>query len=158
MTCSSTGSLLSTSILPSGTSQASSTSRLQFLFPWADRFTSYRSHSFRFPWGGTPRQRWQHSHLRGLFKRRHDQGVSDSQLHDFWHSIVDGPYSTSLVESSIRDPLIRYIHRLLACTLIGRRSGIEKCSQLDLFCLYCIVGRREANLASILISSIAKGL
>ncbi|KAI3744489.1 hypothetical protein L1987_57571 [Smallanthus sonchifolius] len=82
---------------------------------------------------------------------------TEAGLRDFWNSIADGPYSSSLVESSIRDPIIRYIHRILACTLIGRRSGIEKCSQLDLFRLYCIVGRREANLASILISSIARG-
>ena len=94
--------------------------------------------------------------LRAVIREPHALGVTDSQLAAFWMRIADSAYSTSAVESSIRDPFLRYIHRVLASTLIGRKSGAEKCNQLDVFCLYCIHEGRPANIATILLTSFTR--
>ncbi|KAD2806207.1 hypothetical protein E3N88_39584 [Mikania micrantha] len=85
-----------------------------------------------------------------------DLGITERQLEEFWTSIADGPFTSAIIESSIRDPLIRYVHRMVSCTLIGRRAGAEKCNQLYLFCMYSMISRRPANLACILLSSFVR--
>ncbi|KAD4584927.1 hypothetical protein E3N88_22528 [Mikania micrantha] len=94
--------------------------------------------------------------LRAVVREPSDLGITERQLEEFWTSIADGPFTSAIIESSIRDPLIRYVHRMVSCTLIGRRAGAEKCNQLDLFCMYSMISRRPANLACILLSSFAR--
>ncbi|KAD5802902.1 hypothetical protein E3N88_14262 [Mikania micrantha] len=94
--------------------------------------------------------------LRAVVREPSDLGITERQLEEFWSSIADGPFTSAIIESSIRDPLIRYVHRMVSCTLIGRRAGVEKCNQLDLLCMYSMISRRPANLACILLSSFAR--
>ncbi|KAL8199730.1 hypothetical protein R6Q57_013298 [Mikania cordata] len=94
--------------------------------------------------------------LRAVVREPIDQGITERQLEEFWMSIADGPFTSAIIESSIRDPLIRYVHRMVSCTLIGRRAGAEKCNQLDLLCMYNMISSRPANLACILLSSFAR--
>ncbi|KAL8229653.1 hypothetical protein R6Q57_014553 [Mikania cordata] len=96
--------------------------------------------------------------LRAVVREPNDLGITERQLGEFWMSIADRAFTSGIVESSIRDPLIRYIHRMVSCTLIGRRAGAEKCNQLDLFCMYSMISHRPANLACILLSSFARVL
>ncbi|KAL8239647.1 hypothetical protein R6Q59_016214 [Mikania micrantha] len=96
------------------------------------------------------------SSLRGAAKKNRDFCISDVDLSEFWATIADSPFSTSMLESDIRDPILRYIHRVLACTLIGRSSEEEKVNWIDLFCLYCMVTEREANVACVLATSLAR--
>ncbi|KAL8223230.1 hypothetical protein R6Q57_020629 [Mikania cordata] len=65
------------------------------------------------------------SSLRGATKKNRDFCLFEVDLSEFWATIADSPFSTSMLESDIRDPLLRYIHRVLECTLVGlgrRRS------------------------------------
>ncbi|KAD3640814.1 hypothetical protein E3N88_30037 [Mikania micrantha] len=94
--------------------------------------------------------------LRGATKKDRDFCLSEVDLSEFWATIADAPFSTSMLESNIRDPLLRYIHRVLACTVVGRSSGEEKVNWIDLFCLYCMVTGREANVACVLATSLAR--
>ncbi|KAL8224280.1 hypothetical protein R6Q57_019755 [Mikania cordata] len=66
------------------------------------------------------------SSLRGATKKNRDFCISDVDLSEFWATIADSPLSTSMLESGIRDPILRYVHRVLACTVVGRSSGEEK--------------------------------
>ena len=50
------------------------------------------------------------------------------------------------------------IHKILAHTIIARYSGGDKCNRIDIFCLYCMIERREANLATVLLSSFQRGV
>ncbi|KAL8231561.1 hypothetical protein R6Q57_001339 [Mikania cordata] len=85
--------------------------------------------------------------LRAVVKEPSDLGIMERQLGMFWMSIADGAFTSGIVESSIRDPLIRYIHRMVSCTLFGHWAGAEKCNQLDLFCMYSMISHRPANLS-----------
>ncbi|KAD5318069.1 hypothetical protein E3N88_18015 [Mikania micrantha] len=106
--------------------------------------------------GGVPKIEGFAQSLRAVVREPSDLGITERQLWEFWMSIADGAFTSVIVESLIRDPLIRYIHRMVSCTLIGRRAGAEKCNQLDLFCMYNMISRRPANLACILLSSFAR--
>ncbi|KAD7478312.1 hypothetical protein E3N88_01448 [Mikania micrantha] len=89
-------------------------------------------------------------------KKDRDFCLSEVDLSEFCATIADAPFSTSMLESNIRDPLLRYIHRVLACIVVGRSSGEEKVNWIDLFCLYCMVTGREANVACVLATSLAR--
>ncbi|KAL8224011.1 hypothetical protein R6Q57_019486 [Mikania cordata] len=94
--------------------------------------------------------------LRGASKKNRDFCLSEVDLSEFWGTIYDSPFSTNMVEFEIRDPVLRYIHRVLACTVMGRYSGEEKVNWIDLFCLYCMVRMREDNLSCVLAQSFAR--
>src|ERR1043165_1245811 len=48
--------------------------------------------------------------------------------------------------SNIRDPVIRYIHRLVTWSIAGRCNCNERVQQIDLFYLYCILRGRPVAL------------
>ncbi|KAL8246518.1 hypothetical protein R6Q59_007734 [Mikania micrantha] len=51
-----------------------------------------------------------------------------------WCSVIgDEPFVNKAHASSIRDPLHRYLHRCIACTITGRRLSQEWVTQKDLF-------------------------
>ncbi|KAL8233618.1 hypothetical protein R6Q59_019718 [Mikania micrantha] len=58
--------------------------------------------------------------LRNASKKNMEFCLSDVDLREFWGTIADSPFSTSMVESEIRDPVLRYMHRVLACTVVLR--------------------------------------
>ncbi|KAJ0431186.1 hypothetical protein HanIR_Chr17g0845661 [Helianthus annuus] len=94
--------------------------------------------------------------LRQVVKERQDFCVLKEELERFWRMIAISPFSNNMVASDIRDPLYRFVHKILEATLIGRHEGDNKVNQHSLFCLMCMVERRPANLASILAWSLVR--
>ncbi|KAM0006237.1 hypothetical protein Hdeb2414_s0008g00286651 [Helianthus debilis subsp. tardiflorus] len=64
--------------------------------------------------------------LRGITVNREDYYVMEEELSEFWLTIADSAWSTRAVASSIQDPFVRYIHRIIACTVMGRKGGEDK--------------------------------
>ncbi|KAJ0845821.1 hypothetical protein HanRHA438_Chr15g0717971 [Helianthus annuus] len=93
--------------------------------------------------------------LRYVVKEEKEFCVMAGDLQRFWATIATTPYSSNMVASDIRDQLYRFVHKILAATLIGRYEG-DKVNQHSLFCLMCMVEMRPANLASILAWSLAR--
>ncbi|KAJ0430957.1 hypothetical protein HanRHA438_Chr17g0839181 [Helianthus annuus] len=93
---------------------------------------------------------------RQVVKEEHDYCVLKEELARFWRTIAISPFSNNMVASDIRDPVYRFVHKILASTLIGRHEGDNKVNQHSLFCLMCMVERRPANLVSILAWSLVR--
>jgi hypothetical protein len=93
---------------------------------------------------------------RGIFTTDALPGVTTAQLEEFWLTIADHPFFFSIPASHIRDLVFRFLHRIVACTILGRYMGIEKVSHIDLFVLYYLFQRRLVNLASVLIISASR--
>ncbi|KAD5508382.1 hypothetical protein E3N88_16085 [Mikania micrantha] len=94
--------------------------------------------------------------LLGVSRAARPEHVTEDEMTAFWSTIAIPPHTDRRLATQIRDPLLRYIHRILTSTLIPRHSGKDKVSYFDLFCLYCLHGRRPANLATILLTSFAR--
>lgn len=75
---------------------------------------------------------------------------------EFWLTMAQLGQSCTVVESSIRDPTHCYLHRVVACPLVGRHSGNEKCSNADLICMISMLTSREANIATLLLASFSQ--
>ncbi|XP_076907764.1 uncharacterized protein LOC143564343 [Bidens hawaiensis] len=83
--------------------------------------------------------------------------ITSTDLAAFRSTIAEGPHASNAVSSAIRDPVHRYIHIVITSTFVGRQSGHDKCSNLDLMCLYSIIGQHDVNLATLLLSSMGRG-
>ncbi|KAL8199990.1 hypothetical protein R6Q57_011329 [Mikania cordata] len=94
--------------------------------------------------------------LRGSARAATPGYIKEEDLSSFWRTISTQPNTDRRLASQIRDPFLRYIHRIVGSTLIPRNSGNDMVSSFDLFCLYCIQGRHPANLDTILITSFAR--
>ncbi|MFS7912608.1 hypothetical protein Hanom_Chr02g00131951 [Helianthus anomalus] len=88
--------------------------------------------------------------LRGVVKKRQDHCVLKEDLARFWRTIAISPFSNNMVASDIRDPLYRFVHKILAAMLIGMHEGDNKVNRHNLFFLMCMVESRPTNLASVL--------
>ncbi|KAD2392998.1 hypothetical protein E3N88_39975 [Mikania micrantha] len=64
--------------------------------------------------------------LRGSARAAMPGFVADDDLSAFWGTISTQPNTDRRLVSQIRDPFLRYIHRILGSTLIPRRSGMDK--------------------------------
>ncbi|KAL8216177.1 hypothetical protein R6Q57_023014 [Mikania cordata] len=95
-------------------------------------------------------------HLRGFTRAARVGYVTEDDLSAYWRTISTHPRTDRRLATQIRDPFIKYIHRILGCTLIPRHFGKEKVNYFDLLCLYSIQGRHSANLATILLTSLAR--
>ncbi|KAL8204993.1 hypothetical protein R6Q57_010616 [Mikania cordata] len=74
--------------------------------------------------------------------------IDDATLRAWWPLIADDPFvGTKARVSRIRDPLIRYMHRLIATSIAGRGRSREWCTLQDLFYLYCLITGRTCQLA-----------
>ncbi|KAM0070962.1 hypothetical protein Hdeb2414_s0001g00019411 [Helianthus debilis subsp. tardiflorus] len=94
--------------------------------------------------------------LRQVVKEEKDYCVLKEELARFWRAIAISPFSNNMVASDIRDPVYRFVHKILVSTLIGRHEWDNKVNQHSLFCLMCMVERRPAYLASILAWSLVR--
>ncbi|KAL8254456.1 hypothetical protein R6Q59_032677 [Mikania micrantha] len=70
----------------------------------------------------------------------------EAVLVDWWSVIGDEPFVNKARASSIRDPLHRYLHRCIACTITSRRLSQEWVTQKDLFFMYCLITGAAATL------------
>src|ERR1043165_9116028 len=57
--------------------------------------------------------------LRGSYKKKRSSSILTRDLKEFWRTIAVGEFGNNVTESRIRDPVIRFIHRILACTLVA---------------------------------------
>ncbi|KAL8216770.1 hypothetical protein R6Q57_023607 [Mikania cordata] len=74
--------------------------------------------------------------------------IDDATLRAWWPLIADDPFAgTKARVSRIRDPLIRYMHRLIATSIAGHGRSREWCTLQDLFYLYCLVTGHTCQLA-----------
>ncbi|KAL8232265.1 hypothetical protein R6Q57_002043, partial [Mikania cordata] len=71
----------------------------------------------------------------------------DDVIASWWPQISDSPWFGKARVSTMRDPLHRYIHRVLAYTIVGRNQSQEWCTQTDLFYLHSILSPASSNLA-----------
>ncbi|KAL8192567.1 hypothetical protein R6Q57_027752 [Mikania cordata] len=81
-----------------------------------------------------------------------DAAVDEDEavLTDWWPVIGDAPFVNKARVSRIRDPLHRYLHRCISCTITRRRLSQEWVTQKDLFFMYCLISRHSCNLAWLL--------
>ncbi|KAF5814804.1 hypothetical protein HanXRQr2_Chr03g0115241 [Helianthus annuus] len=69
-------------------------------------------------------------------------------LISFWRAISRAPFGKSWQKATtIRDPLYRYLHHVIASTIVPRGSSKEKVNLSDLFFLYCLLRRQPCDLA-----------
>ncbi|KAL8223930.1 hypothetical protein R6Q57_019405 [Mikania cordata] len=73
--------------------------------------------------------------------------ADDAVVSAWWPRIGDEPFVRAARVTRIRDPLIRYLHRVIASSITGRGMSQEWCTSQDLFFLYCILSRRSCNVA-----------
>ncbi|KAD7479730.1 hypothetical protein E3N88_02866 [Mikania micrantha] len=71
----------------------------------------------------------------------------DDVIASWWPQISDSPLLDKARVSTMRDPLHRYIHMVLAYTIVGRKQSLEWCMQTDLIYLHSILTHASCNLA-----------
>ncbi|KAF5808039.1 hypothetical protein HanXRQr2_Chr04g0140881 [Helianthus annuus] len=70
-------------------------------------------------------------------------------LISFWRAISRVPFGKSWQKATtIVDPLYRYLHQVIASTIVPRGSSKEKVNLSDLFFLYCLLRRQLCDLAA----------
>lgn len=63
---------------------------------------------------------------------------SDMRCVTFWPTIRDGVYTSTTGAASIRDPIVRLVHRCITYSLSGRHGTTHRVTASDLFYLYTI--------------------
>ena len=86
--------------------------------------------------------------LRVVFNYNRPKSLGPTELGEFWGSISTQSFAHTNLISSVRDPIYRYILKMLATTVVARKSGENKANWLDIFALMCMVEKRNWNLAS----------
>ncbi|KAF5774746.1 hypothetical protein HanXRQr2_Chr13g0604181 [Helianthus annuus] len=70
-------------------------------------------------------------------------------LISFWRVISRAPFGKSWQKATtIKDPLYRYLHHVIASTIVPRGSSKENVNLSDLFFLYCLLRRQPCDLAA----------
>ncbi|KAJ0810030.1 hypothetical protein HanPI659440_Chr01g0022001 [Helianthus annuus] len=95
--------------------------------------------------------------LRGAYSQPRDYGVGATELRNFWKTISDHPFAVTNLITSVRNPIYRYVLKILSTTLVGRKSGENKANWIELFILMCSVENKEMNLATVLADSFSRG-
>jgi hypothetical protein len=65
-------------------------------------------------------------------------GLADAQRL-WWPTIGEHAFGGGSRVSNIRDPLYRYMHRMIATSIAGRGKGTERVTAIDLFYLRCLL-------------------
>ncbi|MFS7931018.1 hypothetical protein Hanom_Chr04g00351041 [Helianthus anomalus] len=94
--------------------------------------------------------------FRGAYTKARDYGVGATELREFWSTISDHPFATTNLITSVRNPVYRYVLKILSTTLIGRKSGENKANWIELYVLMCRVQNREMNMATVLADSFSR--
>ncbi|KAJ0706351.1 hypothetical protein HanLR1_Chr09g0306001 [Helianthus annuus] len=95
--------------------------------------------------------------LRGAYSTDREYSVGAAELHRFWSTISDHPFTSMNLITSVLNPVYRYVLKILSTTLVGQKSGENKANWIELFILMCRVERREMNLATVLAASFSRG-
>ncbi|KAJ0875955.1 hypothetical protein HanPSC8_Chr11g0482841 [Helianthus annuus] len=86
--------------------------------------------------------------LRGVYNHPRPNCLDPADLARFWDTIATQPFAQTKLITSVRDPIHRYILKVLATTVVARKSGENKANWLDIFALMCMVEKRNWNLVS----------
>ncbi|KAJ0615695.1 hypothetical protein HanIR_Chr02g0082141 [Helianthus annuus] len=97
------------------------------------------------------------TYLRGAYNKPRDYSVGGAELKEFWGTISNCTFSSTNLITSVRNPVYRYVLKILSTTLVGRKSGENKANWIELFILMCRVQGEEMNLATILADSLSRG-
>ncbi|KAK1432117.1 hypothetical protein QVD17_09008 [Tagetes erecta] len=128
----------------------------QFSFPSRDIYR--KRHGVRFRLGGTWRKMSvaEFAQRMGLYTESELQTELFDGLHDFrsdfekagfWEEVASGPYAARTAKATkLRDPLHRFIHRVLVGTICLRGDSVGNVSTRDLFFLFCFIRRENINL------------
>ncbi|XP_035831085.1 uncharacterized protein LOC118480390 [Helianthus annuus] len=96
------------------------------------------------------------TYLRGAYNKPRDCSVGGTELKEFWKTISNRPFGSTNLITSVRNPVYRYVLKILSTTLVGRKSGENKANWIELFILMCRVQGKEINLATILADSFSR--
>ncbi|KAL8239381.1 hypothetical protein R6Q59_015948 [Mikania micrantha] len=122
---------------------------------WRDRRASARRGGSARRFRGDGSSIWPSCHLTGRSQREtvtplYTKGITeidDATFRAWWPHIADDLFAgTKARVSRIRDPLIRYMHLLIATSIAGRGRSREWCMSQDLFYLYCLITGRTCQL------------
>ncbi|KAJ0569925.1 hypothetical protein HanHA300_Chr05g0172161 [Helianthus annuus] len=83
--------------------------------------------------------------LRGVFNHPRPKCLNSVDLERFWDTIASQPFSRTNLITSVRDPIYRYILKMLATIVVARKSGENKANWLD-FCIDVHGGEAELEL------------
>ncbi|KAJ0791903.1 hypothetical protein HanOQP8_Chr01g0011221 [Helianthus annuus] len=61
--------------------------------------------------------------LRGAYTTVRKNSVGGAELRNFWKTISDHPFIVTNLITSVRNPVYRYVLKILSTTLVGRKSG-----------------------------------
>ncbi|KAJ0438188.1 hypothetical protein HanHA300_Chr16g0611091 [Helianthus annuus] len=64
--------------------------------------------------------------LQGAYSTARDYSVGSTELREFWKTISDHPFAVTNLITSVRNPVYRYVLKILSTTLVGRKSGENK--------------------------------
>ncbi|KAF5794624.1 hypothetical protein HanXRQr2_Chr08g0330181 [Helianthus annuus] len=95
--------------------------------------------------------------LRGANSTVREHSVGGAELRNFRKTISDHPFTVTNLITSVRNPVYRYVLKILSTTLVGRKSGENKANWIELFVLMCRVENWEMNLATVLADSFSRG-
>ncbi|KAJ0670111.1 hypothetical protein HanOQP8_Chr13g0470421 [Helianthus annuus] len=95
--------------------------------------------------------------LRGAYSIDREYSVGAAELLRFWSTISDHPFAVTNLITLVRNPVYRYVSKILSTTLVGRKLGENKANWIEVFILMCRVERREMNLATVLAASFSRG-
>ncbi|KAJ0785543.1 hypothetical protein HanOQP8_Chr02g0044401 [Helianthus annuus] len=95
--------------------------------------------------------------LRAAYSTARDHSVGGAELRNFWKTISDHPFTVTSLLTSVRNPVYRYVLKILSTTLVCRKLGENKANWIELFILMCRVENREMNLATVLADSFSRG-
>ncbi|MFS7914701.1 hypothetical protein Hanom_Chr02g00156591 [Helianthus anomalus] len=77
------------------------------------------------------------TYLRGAYSECRDCSVGKAELNKFWNMISNREFGQTNLITSVRNPVYRYVLKILSMTLMGRKSGENKANWLELFILMC---------------------
>ncbi|KAF5796655.1 hypothetical protein HanXRQr2_Chr08g0354281 [Helianthus annuus] len=86
-----------------------------------------------------------------------EYSVGAAELRRFWSTISDHPFALTNLITLVRNPVYRYVLKILSTTLVGRKSGENKANWIEIFILMCRVENREMNLATMLAAYFSRG-
>ncbi|KAF5810960.1 hypothetical protein HanXRQr2_Chr04g0175841 [Helianthus annuus] len=95
--------------------------------------------------------------LRGAYSTDREFSVGAAELRRFWSTIFDHPFALTNLITSVRNPVYRYVLKILSTTLLGWKSGENKANWIEIFILMCRVENREMNPATVLAASFSRG-
>lgn len=91
-----------------------------------------------------------------VFTEAQEDVFMELELDFFWGSIARNhqPEPNSMYSTSTHNPTIRYFHKILAHTLLGKEENITSVSRDELFIMFCVFQSQPINVATFMLSNL----